>query len=93
MRPNDLTTLEAIDLSNGTILAEALAAGARRLASQPWPDAAALVRHLFLAALSRPPTDVELAALSPALATPPAPQAIEDVLWAICMTPEFQLVR
>ena len=93
MRPNDLTTLEAIDLSNGRILAEALAQGAARLAARPWPDGAALVRHLYLSAVSRPPTDGELAVLAPALKAPVAPQAVEDVLWALCMTPEFQLVR
>jgi hypothetical protein len=93
MRPNDLTTLEAIDLSNGRILAEALAKGAERLAARPWADGATLVRHLYLSALSRPPTAEELSVLAPALEAPIARQAVEDVLWSLCMTPEFQLVR
>jgi hypothetical protein len=93
MRPNDLTTLEAIDLSNGQTLAEALSKGAQRLAARPWPDATALVRHLYLSAVSRPPTADEMSLLAPTLGTPVAAQAIEDVLWALCMTPEFQLVR
>ncbi|MFN0125892.1 MAG: DUF1549 domain-containing protein [Verrucomicrobiales bacterium] len=90
MRPNDLTTLEAIDLSNGQILADLLARGAQRLASLPWADGQALVRHVYLSTLSRPPSPQELALLSPTLAPPVAAQAVEDVLWAICMTPEFQ---
>ena len=93
MRPNDLTTLEAIDLSNGRILAEALAKGAERLAARPWTDGAALVRHLYLSALSRPPTAEELSVLAPTLELPIAARAVEDALWALCMTPEFQLVR
>lgn len=93
MRPNDLTTLEALDLSNGHILAEVVAKGAQRLAARSWSDTAALVRDIYLAALSRPPTAEELSLLVSALGQPVAAQAIEDVLWALCMTPEFQLVR
>jgi hypothetical protein len=93
MRPNDLTTLEAIDLSNGRILAEALAQGAQRLAARPWPNGEAIVRHLYLSAVSRPPTADELSLLAPTLGTPVSAQAVEDALWAVCMTPEFQLVR
>ena len=93
MRPNELTTLEAIDLSNGEILATLLSRGARSLAARPWRDGAELTRHLYLSALSRPPTEKELALLAPSLSAPITPQAVEDALWVVCMTPEFQLIR
>jgi len=93
MRPNDLTTLEAMDLSNGPILADLLGRGAKRLAAREWAEADAIGRYLYLAALSRPPTENELDLLRPVLAKPVSAQALEDVLWALCMTPEFQLVR
>jgi hypothetical protein len=35
----------------------------------------------------------ENAILEESLSSPPTPQDIEDVLWAIFMTPEFFLVR
>ena len=93
MRPHDLTTLEAMDLSNGSILAGALERGAQRWVGRVWPDADALIRQLYLSALSRPPTAAELDLLRPVLSAPFSEQAVQDVLWALCMTPEFQLVR
>jgi hypothetical protein len=92
-RPNELTTLEAIDLSNNQTLARALAEGGKRLAQQTWPDADALIVHVYRSALTRDPTDAERAALRESLGTPPSAQAIEDMLWAVSMTPEFLLVR
>ena len=93
MRPHDLTTLEAMDLSNGSILAGALERGTQRWVGRVWPDADALIRQLYLSALSRPPTAAELDLLRPVLSAPFSEQAVQDVLWALCMTPEFQLVR
>ena len=36
MRPNDLTTLEAMELANGSILAKTLSAGAENLLKRRW---------------------------------------------------------
>jgi hypothetical protein len=93
MRPNDLTTLEAIDLANGQTLADALRKGASKLASEKWAAPDALTTHLYRHALSRDPTAGELTSAREVLGTQPTPQSIEDVLWAICMMPEFQFVR
>ncbi len=93
MRPNELTTLEAIDLANGATLAEALQDGASNLSTQSWKSNHALVAHLFQYALSRDPTEGELAAATQLLGTTPSITTIEDTLWAILMLPEFQLVR
>ena len=93
MRPNDLTTLEAIDLANGQTLADALAKGAKKLSAKPWPDSKALVVDLYRHALSREPAANELATARELLGDKPTQQGIEDLLWAICMMPEFQFVR
>jgi hypothetical protein len=93
MRPSELTTLEAIDLANGPKLAEMLATGAKRMASLTWKDSESLVVHLYRAALTRDPTLDELAAAKASLGETPTPTSIEDLLWAICMTPEFLYVR
>jgi hypothetical protein len=93
MRPNDLSTLEAIDLANGSILANALSTGAKKLLARPWTTPDALVNWTYHFALSRNPTADELATAKEALGTPLNEQGIQDLLWAVCMLPEFQLVR
>ncbi len=93
VRPLELTTLEAIDLSNGEALASALRQGAARLHAQKWRSATDLVDRLYLMALTRGPTAEERSTLSAALGDEPTAAAIEDVLWVIVMLPEFQLVR
>ena len=93
MRPTELTTLEAIDLSNGATLAGYLSTGAANLTNAEYSDKTALVNHLYEFALSRKPLPEEKAILEESLSSPPTPQEIEDVLWAIFMMPEFFLVR
>lgn len=93
MRPTELTTLEAIDLSNGATLAGYLTTGATNLANGEYTDKTALIDHLYEFALSRKPLPEEKAILNQSLSSPPTTEEIEDVLWAIFMTPEFFLVR
>jgi hypothetical protein len=92
-RPTDLTTLEAMDLSNGQTLAELLNRGAKNLLLKQSMSPPDFVRWLYRAALSRDPSDQELAALQMALGEKLTEQGIEDALWAVLMLPEFQLVR
>jgi len=93
MRPTELTTLEAVDLSNGSTLAAYLAHGGQSLFKTWGSDRSGLIDFLFRFAFSRKPTSEEQAALLSALSPEPTAQEIEDVLWAIFMTPEFLLVR
>ncbi|MBW8885426.1 MAG: hypothetical protein JF612_11795 [Planctomycetia bacterium] len=92
MRPTDLTTLQAIELANGETLAAAIEKGARQ-----WHPAdestATIVNRLYLAALSRPPTKDELTAATDMLGAEPTTESVQDLLWAVLMLPEFQLVR
>lgn len=93
MRPEELTTLEAIDLSNGAVLADYLRRGAGVLQSRWEADRVGLVRHLCQFAWSRDPGPDEQAAMLEQLGTPPRAEEIEDLIWAVIMTPEFLLVR
>ncbi len=93
MRPDELTTLEAINLSNGQQLADALSTGAQHLMDQPWSGPDELVDHVFRFALSRDPTEDERKAVSEFLGESPAVEDIEDFLWSVFMMPEFMLVR
>jgi hypothetical protein len=91
-RPSELNTLEAIDLSNGGSVSKALAVGAHELIeSNRTSDQ--LVHDLYLAALSREPTSEELTIILEAIGEKPKATAIEDLLWAICMMPEFLMIR
>jgi hypothetical protein len=89
-RPQDLSTLEALDLSAGQKLSEILGAGARRMGSV---EPGKLVDGLYLQALSRQPTGGERAAALELLGEKPGAQAVEDLMWALVVQPEFQLVR
>jgi hypothetical protein len=92
MRPDNITTLEAIDLANGGQLAASLKRGAERLMADGH-SADALVETVFMRALSRPPGDAERAGLTAMLGTQPTPEAVEDLLWMVLLLPEFQFVR
>ncbi len=93
MRPTTLTTLEAIDLANDASLADSFSQGGRHWLTQEWSSTDALVRHLFQYALTRNPTDTEANLFQSALGASPSQAAVEDALWAICMLPEFMLIR
>lgn len=93
MRPGQLTTLEAIDLSNEATLAQAFAQGAQRLIAQADGDPQRLTEHLYQFALSRKPTTAETEIITQILGEQPQPAQVEDLLWSVCMLPEFFLIR
>ncbi|MEK7953381.1 DUF1549 domain-containing protein [Luteolibacter sp. Y139] len=92
MRPDNITTLEAIDLANGEQLAGLLKKGAASLsaARKPTPE---LIDQVFLRSLGRRATAAEKNGLGTVLGSQPTPQAIEDLLWMVILLPEFQFVR
>ena len=93
MRPNELSTLEAIDLSNGQALTGLLAAGATKLKRRPWAAPEDFVRWLYLSALCREPSAAELKVAAGMVGTDLSEEGIADLLWAVCMLPEFQTIR
>ena len=93
MRPSELTTLEAVDLTNGSTLANYLTLGSTQLADRWSDDRSGLIDYLNQFAFSRLPTAEERIVLENFLSPAPTAQEIEDVLWAVFMMPEFMLVR
>src|SRR5439155_3711062 len=70
-RPEELSTLQALDLTNGRVLAETLdrcAASLRRQSGDAEPDQ--IVERVYIAALSRRPTPSELATVRDIVGTP-----------------------
>jgi hypothetical protein len=93
-RPEELSTLQALDLSNGAILADLLARGAKELLQKhPGWNNHDFIRYFYLAALSRKPTPQEERTAADALGVTLTDESVSDLLWAILMLPEFQFVR
>ena len=93
-RPDVLTTLQALDLSNGQILATQLTRGAANvLKVNPMAAPDQVIELIYLEALCRRPTQEELAAARPILGTPATVDGLADLLWCLFMLPEYQLIR
>lgn len=93
-RPEQLTTLQALDLANGQILTTTLERGAANiLKANAKLSSGELTEWVFIRALSRKPTAGELAAAKSLLGDEPTAESLADLLWSVVMLPEFQLVR
>jgi hypothetical protein len=93
-RPDLLTTLQALDLSNGQILTDTLSRGAANLRkANPKMTTDQLIELVYLRALARRPTPDEAATGREILGTPATAESTADFLWAVFMLPEFQLIR
>ena len=93
-RPAEVTTLEALDLSNGQPLTDLLTAGAEKvLANRQGESPDAICRDVFHAALGRDPSADELSQLVEVAGEPATAAGLADALWCIFMLPEFQLIR
>jgi hypothetical protein len=93
-RSDVLTTLEALDLSNGQVFNEVLARGAvALLKAHPKATVDDLADTIDLRALSRRHTPGELATARELVGSPPTPEGVADWLWVVFVLPEFQLIR
>jgi len=86
------TTLQALELTNGQTLTGMLDAGAARWTADRSQPPARLVNALYFQALGRLPTLAERKAALAEIGSSVRPDGVEDLLWALVMLPEFQLV-
>jgi mono/diheme cytochrome c family protein len=92
-RATAATTLQALELTNGSELAGLLKRGAEKiLASEKEAAAGAVVARIYEAALGRKPTQRETELASGVVGQPVQPAGVEDLLWSLTMLPEFQLI-
>jgi hypothetical protein len=91
-RSSVATTLEALELTNGRELAEIIRRGAQNALTEKAPSTEDLITHLYRRALGRKPTAEELAMAKEVVGQPAQPAGVEDLLWALAMLPEFQLI-
>lgn len=90
-RASAATTLQALELTHGQVLNQVLNAGAEKLAAgNPAPDA--LIDRVYQDALGRKPTRPERKLAANLLGRPVNKEGVADLLWAMTMLPEFQLI-
>ena len=93
VRSISATTIQALEMTNGATLDEKLKAAAGRLAAEAAKDPGKWVESAYRHALARKPTEKEKQLALEALGSPVKPEGVADVLWALAMLPEFQLVN
>jgi mono/diheme cytochrome c family protein len=104
-RSSEATTLQALELTNGKTLADLLKLGAEKITNPKGSDPAKtgskpalgaspdeLIRRFYVQAVSRQPTREELQIGRELAGKPSRTEGVEDLLWAITMLPEFQLI-
>jgi hypothetical protein len=90
-RDNRPTTLQALELSNGDIMHKAVQnVGAKWASSKRTPDQ--LIEDLFQNAFLRKPTQDEKTAAAGLLGEKPKADSVSDLVWALVLQPEFQLL-
>jgi hypothetical protein len=92
-RASAATTLQALEMTNGSTLAEVLHHAAAKLAAKKTMSADDIVKQIYQRALGRGPTAEELATANGVIGSPVSADGTEDVMWAVFMLPEFQLIR
>ena len=86
------TTLQALELTNGSTLADLLKQGAGRLVSDHGDSAEELIHYLYFYGLGREPEAEEKVLITEMMGDSITQESVEDILWSIAMLPEFQLI-
>ena len=90
-RTSQANLLQALELTNGTRFNESLKIGAERWRTN-YPSSDSIVKRLYWNALGREPLPKELAIARQLVGKTPSVEGIQDLVWAIALHPEFQLI-
>ncbi len=91
VRPSVATTLQALTLTNGEVLSKLIKEGAVTLSNDE-AKKQLLASRIFQFALGRKPSNSEVLMIKELVEGENAVNSFEDVLWALIMLPEFQLI-
>jgi mono/diheme cytochrome c family protein len=91
-RLSEATTLEALELTNGKELADLIKRGAQNVMAETHSSSNELIPKLYDKALGRKPTSDEMKLAQAMVGQPAQPAGVEDLMWALTMLPEFQLI-
>lgn len=90
-RMSQANLLQALELTNGSKFTATLKSGAKKWKAQ-YPTSNALVTTLYQKAYGRAPLEQELAVARKILGDKPNEESIQDLVWAVTLSPEFQLI-
>lgn len=90
-RTSQANLLQALELTNGNKFMETLKKGAKEWRKK-YPESDLLITALYRNALGRNPLPAELKAAKKILGPNPSEENIQDLVWAIALVPEFQLI-
>jgi hypothetical protein len=93
VRQATATTLQALELTNGATLAKLLKQGAEKIVAANATDSTALIAAVYEKSVCRKPTATEQRLALQVVGSPARTEGVEDLLWAVTMLPEFQLIR
>jgi hypothetical protein len=91
VRASEATTLQALELTNGETLSQILKRGAAEMAGKT-NNSRELIAAVYEQALGRKPVRAELQLAQGVVGKKPSREGVEDLLWAMVMLPEFQLI-
>ncbi len=91
-RDDQATLLQALELTNGVFFNDTISAGAARWLDDYGDDSRMLVERLYHSALGRAPSRREMRTATALLGEHPTEEEVQDVLWAVFMLPDFQLI-
>ena len=90
-RSSQANLLQALELTNGDKFNGVLKSGAKNL-KEKFKTNEEIVNELYKMSLGRYPKKSEMKAASDILGTSPNEENIQDLIWAIVLLPEFQLI-
>lgn len=90
-RDSQASLLQALEMSNGEKLNKSLEKGGV-IWAQSYPNTEKLTRELYARALLRHPSEKELAVAKKAFGEKPEATEVQDLLWAVFLLPEFQMI-
>src|SRR5690606_9037822 len=90
-RTSQASLLQALELTNGAKFSDALHRGAAQWKAK-YASTDSLVAALYMRALGRPATDEEINVVESSIGPAPSEEDIQDLVWALMLVPEFQLI-
>ena len=88
----EATTLQALELTNGSSMDNRLKRAGQKLLPEVAKDPSNWIERTYRQALSRDPSTKEREVALETIGQPVTAEGIADFLWAITMLPEFQLI-
>lgn len=90
-RPSQANLLQALELTNGTLFYETLKRGSIEWKNRytNWDE---LIQNLYRNTYGRLPSETELKSIKQLTGTTPTEEGIQDLVWAIALSPELQFI-